>query len=176
MRRFAAIVADRERRSAWATPATKTCSPSPASTSGGTSSSPTDLRPIARDAASTRAPHRPDREVTLIDDRPPPSPHPAARDVDGGCRISAAHCGAQPALRPPAPPPGRRVRRRRPRPPRPLAAPRRPCRADPVLGDENRIRQVVANLLGNAAVTRRPARPSNSPWASTSGPAWAGSR
>jgi two-component system OmpR family sensor kinase len=36
-----------------------------------------DLRPIARDAALDARAASPDREVTLIDDRPPPSPaHP----------------------------------------------------------------------------------------------------
>ena len=111
-----------------------------------------DLRPIARDAALDARAASPDREVTLIDDRPPPSPRtplpPVTSTVDAtGSRRSIA--GAT-----------RSLLRRRPRQgsasadeaasaARPLAAVPNPA-APIVLGDENRIRQVVANLLGNA--------------------------
>jgi two-component system OmpR family sensor kinase len=114
-----------------------------------------DLRPIARDAALDARVTAPDRTITFVD---------ATRPVEGS--------PAEPAAPPPTVPIGTGARRRAPglagvtlpllrRKPRETEAdgsvpataeiplPRR--RTSPVvLGDENRIRQVVANLLGNA--------------------------
>jgi two-component system, OmpR family, sensor kinase len=129
---------------------------------------PVDLRPIARDAAMDVRAASPQRTVTVIDTglpgqdaAPAADAEPAADGPDekrrGGPQTSAiARAGATLSLL-----------RRRPRPvpasgatgagqappvtPRPTASvPFDPAAPPIVLGDENRIRQVVTNLLGNA--------------------------
>jgi two-component system OmpR family sensor kinase len=129
---------------------------------------PVDLRPIARDAALDVRAASPLRPVTVVDltlvpDEPPPAPPPAAepesrRRAPTGTSAIARASGAT-----------RSLLRRRPRPvsatdatgaselpplaPLELQAPEMPAMgtlAPIVRGDENRIRQVVANLLGNA--------------------------
>lgn len=117
-----------------------------------------DLRPIARDAVLDTRVTSPDRTVTMIDEttvvavasptdtaETPPSTETIAR----ARRSSQMLAGAT-----------RSILRRRPRPAPPTTAeaittppaetPQRRVFDPIVLGDENRIRQVVANLLTNA--------------------------
>jgi len=110
-----------------------------------------DLRPIARDAALDARATSPDREVTVRDATPPPAPAAAAPAPPSTAATAAVRrAGLAEATR--------SLLRRRPKPaaeedaaPAPAAETRTPAPRDPiVLGDENRIRQVVANLLGNA--------------------------
>jgi two-component system OmpR family sensor kinase len=133
--------------------------------------SPVDLRPIARDAALDVRAASPLRPVTVIDttlSEPPPvteaapvaesaprrraPANPSAIARAGGATLSllrrkprpvpaieASGGDSLPAI-PPAPP----------LPPVPAAEPAVGAAAPIVRGDENRIRQVVANLLGNA--------------------------
>ncbi len=119
---------------------------------------PVDLRPIARDAALDLRAASPQREVTVEDATVPDGPAVTMTitvdpplDVTGDARRRPATSAIALA--------GATLSRlrRRPRPltgteetdaggPPPAIAPLEPI----VLGDENRIRQVVANLLGNA--------------------------
>ncbi len=114
-----------------------------------------DLRPIARDAALDARATAPDREVSLVThDTPPPLP-PVVEPVP-----TTTGTAATLGRRPPRIAGATLSRLRR----RPRALPEtdapvseeaftgaRPTGPAPiVLGDENRIRQVVANLLGNA--------------------------
>ncbi len=114
---------------------------------------PVDLRPIARDAALDARAAAPDREVTFTGQTPTAAiPLAVLTEPDAAPkRPRTSIAGAT------------RLLRRRPRqaektdaaPPTALEtgpiARRLPVQPVPiVLGDENRIRQVVANLLGNA--------------------------
>ncbi|MBO9627378.1 MAG: HAMP domain-containing histidine kinase [Microbacterium sp.] len=110
-----------------------------------------DLRPIARDAALDLRAAAPSRTVTVVD-----------RTVDAPLIDIAPHTESTPVAQPPAPRGISRATlarlRRRPR----AAAPEVPAidfteatdipvRTPPiVLGEENKVRQVVTNLLGNA--------------------------
>ena len=131
---------------------------------------PVDLRPIARDAALDVRAASPQRPVTVIDTTIAEIARPRRSRASPNRRRAAAAAAARRRSRPAisragrdalaaAPPTPARsglagdgageLRRCRPstsaasRMPRPLTPPI-------VLGDENRIRQVVANLLGNA--------------------------
>ncbi|MFT4215453.1 MAG: HAMP domain-containing sensor histidine kinase [Microbacterium sp.] len=112
-----------------------------------------DLRPIAKDAALDARATSPQRTVTVVDDVA--VSHPGAAEVtpdlgaDGEvtARRRPAALGATLS----------RLRRRPRTPAGPGVEPAAltepvelPARAPIVLGDENRIRQVIANLLGNA--------------------------
>jgi len=115
---------------------------------------PIDLRPIARDAALDVRAAAPQRTVTVLDDPPtrgatlqtPPIPASVAPDTTARRRgpVPTAAIGLASRLR------------RRPRdtgevPSLPVTFEEVPAGMPPVvLGDENRIRQVIANLLGNA--------------------------
>lgn len=122
---------------------------------------PVDLRPVARDAALDVRAASPMRPVTVIDTTAdePPAPAPAApeaEDVDVKRRPPSTSTIARQTLS--------RLRRRPKTPaeqaaasagpataPAPLSSPApRVAPAPIVMGDENRIRQVVTNLLGNA--------------------------
>ncbi|KJL42051.1 putative sensor histidine kinase TcrY [Microbacterium terrae] len=124
---------------------------------------PVDLRPVARDAALDLRASAPLRPVTVFDttaEPPPPAPEPEVADepqpkrrTPGSGPAVLARSGALSLLR---------------RKPRPVSAssastgampPVAPVPEEPslqavvppvVLGDENKIRQVVTNLLGNA--------------------------
>ncbi|MFJ6652867.1 sensor histidine kinase [Microbacterium sp. NPDC091313] len=129
---------------------------------------PVDLRPLARDAAMDLRAASPAREVTVDDTTTSEAPRvlmsivvdpPPAPSTDAAAAEAA---GDSPSKRRPAATSaialaGARLSRlrRRPRADEPAVvdttpethdAPREPI----VLGDENRIRQVIANLLGNA--------------------------
>ncbi|WEF20135.1 sensor histidine kinase [Microbacterium maritypicum] len=111
---------------------------------------PLDLRPIARDAALDLRAAAPGRTVTVID-----------RTADSKTVIPVHE---MPPLQPPQPPAPRGLSRatlsrlrRRPRPQEQAPAidftevTDLPVRTPPiVLGEENKVRQVVTNLLGNA--------------------------
>jgi two-component system OmpR family sensor kinase len=111
---------------------------------------PLDLRPIARDAALDLRAAAPGRTVTVID-----------RTVEAMAPIPLRE---EPQAHPQQPPPPRglsrtalsRLRRRPRQPEQPPAidfseVPDIPVRTPPiVLGEENKVRQVVTNLLGNA--------------------------
>ena len=130
---------------------------------------PLDLRPIARDAAMDLSAAAPQRDVTVIDETASALAGATVRQAPGLSPDRSPEVKETPAT-PPAP----RRRgpvptaaiglasrlRRRPRgepgdtgevAPLPVAAETpRPVMPPVVMGDENRIRQVVANLLGNA--------------------------
>ena len=116
---------------------------------------PVDLVPLARDAALDAMAGAPDRDVTVaVDDaaasppapatdarpEPAPTPEPTTSSLSTaaiaaiarlrGRRGRAASAAAEPALE--------------------LAVPELPAAEAVVLGDENKIRQVVTNLVGNA--------------------------
>ncbi|MCR2799522.1 HAMP domain-containing sensor histidine kinase [Microbacterium sp. zg.Y818] len=128
----------------------------------GVTLAPVDLRPIARDAALDARAAAPQRAVTASDTTaaPGPGPHPAP---DSPAEHADTHTGRKRA--PHAPAAGLAgatlsLLRRRPKQPAPTpeaqasARVSEPAATTPlapiVLGDENGIRQVVANLLGNA--------------------------
>lgn len=105
-----------------------------------------DLRPIARDAALDARAAAPEREVTVRDATPPPTaPIPLPGSATGAATVARRGGIARSLLR------------RRPKPggETPTGSDAAPAQveravAPVVLGDDNRIRQVVANLLGNA--------------------------
>ena len=115
---------------------------------------PVDLVPLARDAALDAMAGAPDRDVTVaVDDaaaspatpvtdaRPEPAPTPEPTTSS----LSTAAIAAIARLR------GRRGRTAAaPQPVLELAVPELPTAEAVVLGDENKIRQVVTNLVGNA--------------------------
>ncbi len=111
---------------------------------------PVDLRPIARDAALDTRAAAPDREIGVVEFSDDPIDAPTVpTPVDRGRRRPAASLARA----------GGTFSRLRRRPSRdtgaqPVAesagAAGPPATAPVVSGDENRIRQVVANLLGNA--------------------------
>ncbi|MET0828956.1 MAG: HAMP domain-containing sensor histidine kinase [Microbacterium sp.] len=128
---------------------------------------PVDLRPIARDAALDVRATSPLRSVTVIDTTlqhpsPPAPPSDAAPDSDHEARrragpptsaIARASGGALSLLRrKPRPVSAAQASGTGEMPPVTPVSPAAVGGAEPpiVLGDENRIRQVVANLLGNA--------------------------
>ncbi|WP_223215204.1 sensor histidine kinase [Microbacterium trichothecenolyticum] len=124
---------------------------------------PVDLRPIARDAALDVRAASPMRPVTVIDttiDEPAPPPEeeasePAETKRRGGAPSARSRAGATLSLlrRRPKPVPAAGAAASAALPPiLPDAEPQPPADGLPpvVLGDDNRIRQVVTNLLGNA--------------------------
>lgn len=115
-----------------------------------------DLRPVARDAVLDTRVTAPGRTITMVDEtlvlpKPATKPDAPAEPTDAaarGRRPSPSLAGAT-----------RSILRRRARTTAPTPEPEAPAVTAPttrtfiepiVLGDENRIRQVVANLLANA--------------------------
>lgn len=124
---------------------------------------PVDLRPIARDAALDLRASAPMRPITVIDttvDELPAPTLPSAPDEPDEKRrpptTALTRAGATLSLlrRRPKPVPASSVAGARELPPISPAPETPPASADTpvpvVLGDENRIRQVVTNLIGNA--------------------------
>jgi two-component system OmpR family sensor kinase len=116
---------------------------------------PIDLRPVARDAALDLRVASAGRTITVIDttaeDAEPPHPRPAAPPAPAPAPPTAS----LPAPRRTAAALGRLRRRGKPAPAVPSIdfseATDAPVRTPPiVLGEENKVRQVVTNLLGNA--------------------------
>ncbi|MEJ1229887.1 MAG: histidine kinase dimerization/phospho-acceptor domain-containing protein [Galbitalea sp.] len=137
---------------------------------------PVDLVPLAQDAALDAMASAPDREVTVIVSEPIVAERPAevppvavaeapARAGSVATR-SMALAGAtlarlttrraRPAAKPPVPTPI------------PIDATNAPTAT--VLAEENKIRQVITNLMGTPCGSRRPAAPSRSVSGSTSSP------
>ncbi|GAB2835080.1 sensor histidine kinase [Microbacterium insulae] len=123
---------------------------------------PVDLRPVARDAALDLRAAAPLRPVAVIDttvDELPPPVLPAAPDEPDDRRrpptTALTRAGATLSLlrRRPKPVPASSATGAREVPPispARVAPPRADAPLPIVLGDENRIRQVVTNLIGNA--------------------------
>ncbi len=115
--------------------------------------SPLDLRPIARDAALDVRAAAPGRTITVIDTTTDgargadaaapaaPEPHRAAQTPRGRAGATFARLRRRPRVVPEAPVPEIDF----------SEAVDAPVRTPPiVLGEENKVRQVLANLLGNA--------------------------
>jgi two-component system OmpR family sensor kinase len=122
-----------------------------------------DLLPIAQDAALDAAASAPERRITVVvPEEPEPEPTDASATVDPVAEADAAVAGVAPAARRAGATAGAfafagatlaRLRRRRP--PRGAAAPAPAPAPLPAIGpivfaEENKIRQVVTNLMGNA--------------------------
>ncbi|MGN8026552.1 sensor histidine kinase [Microbacterium sp. 22242] len=112
---------------------------------------PLDLRPLAQDAALDLRAAAPQRPVTVIDMTAEAPPAPAEPSVTAITRAVPTPRAVPPRGRIPA------ILRRRPREDEPLPeidfseAVVVPVSTPPiVLGEENKVRQVIANLLGNA--------------------------
>ncbi len=158
-----------------------------------------DLRPIARDAALDLRVTSPQREGTVDDTTsrdvlvlPTITLDPLLAPVDDrerhGRRRTAPTTSAMAIAGATCPGcgVGRRSAQSPRHPPRPKASPRRvtaplgvvrpvPRLAPIVMGDENKVRQVVANLLGNARRFNAEDSPSVCASASTPRATWAGS-
>ncbi len=121
-----------------------------------------DLRPIARDAALDLGAAAPQRPVSVRDTTAEAGPEASSIPEPAGPATSTATAARQHRRRPTA---ARSLLRRRPRTPSaasdpdddllptlPIRLPRGPARApEPIVwGEENRIRQVVTNVLANA--------------------------
>ncbi len=130
---------------------------------------PVDLRPIARDAALDVRATSPLRSVSVTDttiEEPPPPPSPAEQAPEPDADATARRRGGPPTSavarvgggalsllrRKPRPVPAVQASAAGELPPvMPVEVPAITSATPPiVLGDENRVRQVVANLLGNA--------------------------
>jgi two-component system OmpR family sensor kinase len=122
-----------------------------------------DLLPIAQDAALDAAASAPERRITVVvPEEPEPEPADTSATVDPVAEADAAVAGVAPAARRAGATAGAfafagatlaRLRRRRP--PRGATAPAPPPAPLPAIGpivfaEENKIRQVVTNLMGNA--------------------------
>ena len=151
---------------------------------------PVDLRPIARDAALDVRAASPLRPVTVIDttamtefeapELPAPVEAAGKRRTPPPSSSAIARAGATLSLlrRKPRPMPATQNAGGRLPPIAPIepAAEAAGAPAPVVRGDENRIRQVVANLLGNARRFTNEESPNRSGWVWTLAPAPAGSR
>ena len=128
---------------------------------------PVDLADLARDAALDAMAGAPDREVTVVLDEYAPEGEAIEKDAPADAPEAASRTAhADPAESPSAPAPTgaialagsalARLRRRRGRsaatePEAPeVSAPPAPAVGAVVLGEENKLRQVITNLIGNA--------------------------
>mgnify|MGYP001413434958 CR=1 FL=1 len=124
---------------------------------------PVDLLPIAQDAALDAAASAPERRITVVvPEEPEPEQSDPASTTDAGAEADAAVAGVAPAARRAGATAGAfgfagatlaRLRRRRP--PRDTATAAAAPAPLPAIGpivyaEENKVRQVVTNLMGNA--------------------------
>jgi two-component system OmpR family sensor kinase len=122
-----------------------------------------DLLPIAQDAALDAAASAPERRITVVvPEEPEPEQSDSAAATDAGAEADAAVAGVAPAARRAGATAGAfgfagatlaRLRRRRP--PRDTTTPAAVPAPLPAVGpivyaEENKVRQVVTNLMGNA--------------------------
>lgn len=117
--------------------------------------SPIDLRPIARDAALDVRAAAPQRPVTVIDTTHETAEHPVVPSVSLGDQkapttSAIARAGALLRRKPRATPAVGPAEKDAPSMAEPRPAPTSAGLLPIVQGDENRIRQVITNLLGNA--------------------------